>query len=380
MIRKEIIELRKELHRHPELSGQEFETAQRIGHFIEKHHPTTLLQNIGGTGTAAVYTFSESGPTITIRCELDALPIEESNQFAHRSTKEGISHKCGHDGHMAIVAGLVFWIKEQTFNSGKIILLFQPSEENGKGAESVIHDDNFRALETDYIFALHNIPQEPLGTIITMASGFSAEVQSFILSVKGKESHAAEPEKGINPSLAIADLINTLSKMNNNKPHDDDFTVLTPVHINMGQKSYGISPAHGELHYTMRSWATDKMETLKAKVVETIKKSCASHKLEFQLEWLEYFPASRNDVECNNHVIRAAKENNFELTERPYPFKFGEDFGWYAKQYNCAMFGIGAGMETPALHNAQYDFPDEILGTGIAMFTKIIENILTQNT
>ena len=158
----EIKKLRKELHQYPEVSGSESATAQRIKKFIETHHPTTIIDKIGENGLAAVYEFSKSGPSITIRCELDALPIQEENTFSHQSKNKGISHKCGHDGHMAIVAGLIFWIKEQKFKSGKIILLFQPAEETGQGAYQIIEDSRFQKLNTDYIFALHNIPGEPL--------------------------------------------------------------------------------------------------------------------------------------------------------------------------------------------------------------------------
>jgi len=358
---------------YPELSGYEFETAERVRKFIEKYHPTKIVNNIGRTGLAAVYEFSEKGTVIAIRCELDALPIEEVNLFEHRSLNNEVSHKCGHDGHMAIVAGLIFWMKEQAFKSGKIVLLFQPSEENGKGAERVINDEKFQELGIDYIFALHNIPHESLHSIITMDKGFSAEVQSFIVRLKGKESHAAEPENGINPSLGLSDILNALSKLNNADPLDKNFAVLTPVHINVGQKSYGISPANGELHYTIRTWSADKLQALKSDIMTSIKKSCANHKLEFNVE---YFPASENNIECNKYITKAAEENNFQIIKRPYPFKFGEDFGWYSKQYKTAMFGLGAGMNTPALHNSNYDFPEEILETGIDMFKEIIKSVL----
>ena len=371
----QIIALRKELHQNPELSGQEFETARRIRRFIEEHNPTNIIENIGGSGLAVVYDFPLDGPTVTIRCELDALPIQEENEFRHRSTVNGISHKCGHDGHMAIVAGLIFWIKEQTFSSGKIVLLFQPSEENGKGAERIMNDEKFRALQTDYIFALHNIPQQPMNAIITMDFGFSAEVQSFIVTLKGKESHAADPDNGINPSLGIAEILSNLSKLNNNDPLAENFAVLTPVHITMGQKAYGISPADGELHYTIRTWESEKMTILKSKIVEALEAICTSHKLEYDIKWLEYFPTSRNNRESNSHVLRAARQNNFEIIEKSYPFRFGEDFGWFSKEYKTAMFGLGAGMDTPPLHNSFYDFPDEIIETGIDMFKTIIASV-----
>ena len=154
--------LRKELHQYPEVSGKEVNTAKRIKAFIEKHHPTEIIENIGGNGLAVVYEFGKQGKTIVIRCELDALPIEEKNDFEHRSTIKGVSHKCGHDGHMAIVAGLIFWLKEQLFTKGKVVLLFQPAEETGQGAYKVLQDKRFQELKADYVFALHNIPKEPL--------------------------------------------------------------------------------------------------------------------------------------------------------------------------------------------------------------------------
>ena len=378
MINPEIINLRKELHRNPELSSFEYGTAKRIRRFIEKHNPTDILENIGGTGLVAIYKYQKKGKSITIRCELDALPIQEENEFKHQSKKEGISHKCGHDGHMAIVSGLIFWLKNQSFNSGEIILLFQPAEENGKGANRVLKDERFKSLKTDYVFALHNIPKEPLNGIILIDKRFSAEVQSFIVSVKGKKSHASEPENGINPALGLSNIITTLSKLEVVKPEDKNFTLMTPVHINMGQIAYGISPANGELHYTIRTWNRKNMSALRVQINEIIQQICQIHKLQYEIVWLEYFPAAANDIESNNFIEKAAKENNYKISERPYPFKFGEDFGWFSREYKTAMFGLGAGLDTPALHNAAYDFPDEIIETGIAMFKSIISNIMKE--
>lgn len=376
MIHTELLNLRKELHKNPELSSFEFETSNRIRKFVEKHNPSSIIENVGETGLAVIYKYKKKGKSITIRCELDALPIQEDNQFSHQSKTEGVSHKCGHDGHMAIVSGLIFWIKNQSFESGKIILLFQPAEETGKGAYQIIKDKKFKELQTDYYFALHNIPKEPLHSIILIEKGFSAEVQSLIIKVKGKESHAAEPENGINPAVGISDIIRIMSELSVNYPEDENFTVLTPVHINMGQKSYGISPAKGELHYTLRTWSNEKMLILKTQIEAVVKKTCHVHKLEYEVEWLEYFPASNNNITCNNYIEKAAQENKFKIIKRPYPFKFGEDFGWFSKKYKTAMFGLGAGIDTPALHNADYDFPDEIIETGISMFKSIISNIM----
>ncbi|GLU43761.1 amidohydrolase [Muricauda sp. NBRC 101325] len=360
----------------PELSNFEAGTAAIIRKFIAQFHPTKIIDGIGGAGLAAVYEFPRKGKSIVIRCELDALPIMESNQFGHKSTIDGVSHKCGHDGHMAIVASLANWLHHSEIESGKVVLLFQPAEETGEGAERIVNDEIFKALQPDYVFALHNIPKEPLHKIILIESGFSAEVISFVLILKGKESHASEPEHGINPSLCISELVREINTLNVPDPNSLDFAVLTPVHIQVGQKAYGIAPGHGELHYTIRCWNPEKMQSLKSTISKLINEKCELHGLQFELEWLEYFPASQNDKECNGIIKKAAEENGLDIIQRDYPFKFGEDFGWFSKSYKTAMFGLGAGMQTPALHNPDYDFPDALIETGFAMFTSIIKQIL----
>ena len=373
---QKLLALRKTLHRHPELSGAEKHTAQRIFEYLKEHAPTLIITGLGGHGLAAVYAFQNPGKTVVIRCELDALPIHEQNEFPHRSTVEGVAHKCGHDGHMTIVAGLAPWIKAQQFKAGKIVLLFQPSEENGQGAQQVLQDARFSALKPDYVFAPHNIPQAPLNDVIVIDQAFSAEVQSCKIRLQGVEAHAAEPEKGVNPALAMAEIITALATFNLADPMSEHFTVVTPVHLQMGQKAYGISAGQGELHYTVRTWGSEQMNTLQSKIEATISEIATAHRLGHSMDWFEHFPASPNAIDGVRIIRAAAKTNGFTISERPYPFKFGEDFGWFSKQYKTAMFGLGAGTDTPDLHHPAYDFPDALIETGLAMFQSIISSIL----
>ncbi|MBC8219131.1 MAG: amidohydrolase [Proteobacteria bacterium] len=374
---EKIKSLRKELHRHPELSGQEVGTAARIKKFIEEHHHAKIIENIGGNGLAIVHEFSNNGPTIVIRCELDALPIEESNSFEHRSLNNGISHKCGHDGHMAIVAGLVLWLKEQDFKKGKVVLLFQPAEETGTGAQGVLNDERFSALNPNYIFALHNIPGQPLHSIVTLKGKFSSTVQSVAIQLKGKESHSAEPEHGVNPALCIAELIQRFDTLNNADPTKEDFRLCVPIYSSMGVKAYGVSAGFGEIHFTLRTRSVEKMEKLKRDVNDILFATCPKYKLPHTAEWFDYFPAVINDDNCNEIIIETAKANQYDIIEKSTAFKFGEDFGWFSEKYKAAMFGIGAGLQSPALHQANYEFPDEIIETGMNMFKRIIKKILT---
>lgn len=369
--------LRKELHKYPELSGHETETAERIKKFIAENHVAKIIENIGGNGLAVIHEFSSSGPNIVIRCELDALPIEEVNDFEHRSLNDGISHKAGHDGHMAMVAGLVLWLKGQDFKTGKVILLFQPAEETGTGAPDVLNDARFRDLQPDYLFALHNIPGQPLHSIIILDGNFSSTVQSFAVELKGKESHSAEPECGVNPAFCIAELIQRFDALNNNDPAKEDFRLCVPIYSTMGVKSYGISVGYGEIHYTIRTRSEAKMKRLKQDVNSILSEVCPKYNIPHTAKWFDYFPAVVNDGICNQVIMETAKTCEFDIIKKSTAFKFGEDFGWYSQRYKAAMFGLGAGLESPALHQANYDFPDEIIETGMTMFKGIIKRILT---
>lgn len=377
---EELIVLRRYLHQNPELSGQEFKTSKYLQEFIAKFNPTEIISNLANTGFAVVYDFGGKGTTIGIRCELDALPIHEmNNDLPYKSTIDGISHKCGHDGHMAILIGVAQWLSQQQFILGRVILLFQPAEETGAGAYEVMKNTQFSSYEFDYFFSLHNLPKEPLHSIVFNEQGFSAEVQSFIISLKGKESHASEPEYGVNPANSVARIIDAIGAIEVKDVYDHDFKIITPVHINLGQKSYGISPANAELHYTTRAWLPSVMDNLKESIENIVAKECQISGLSYDIKWIEYFPAIINHPDTNKHVLDAVRDNGLQLITKAHPMKFGEDFGWFSKQFKTTMFGLGSGLDSPALHNADYDFPDEIIHTGITMFTSIIENILKEN-
>lgn len=366
---------RKELHQFPELSGQEEETAKRIRKFVGEESNTTIISGLGVHGLAVVYDYSP-GPVIMLRCELDALPIEEVNSFEHRSKRQGISHSCGHDGHMAIMAGMIIWLQEQSFSKGKVVLLFQPAEETGKGAFSVMNDPRFKDLEPDYMFAFHNIPGEPLHKIIIAENNFSPTVQSVAIALQGEKSHASEPEKGNNPARAMAEIILEFSALNHRDISAANFAVLTPIFSAMGTKDYGISAGSGEIHYTIRTGSDENMDQLKMDLQNIISGITEKHGLHYTLNWFDYFPATVNNQVCNDIVKSAVKENDFSIKLQPHAFRFGEDFGWYSRQYKTAMFGIGAGVNCPALHKDTYDFPDEIIGTGLKIFGSIITQIL----
>lgn len=369
-----LTQIRKTLHAHPEVSEYEFETQKRILSYLAETS-TASTQKVGYTGVLATFDSNLPGPTIMIRGDIDALPITEINTFEHKSTSAGVSHKCGHDGHTTILIGLAQLLSQQPITKGKVLLLFQPAEENGMGAAAVLADEEFKKETIDYVFALHNLPGYAMHEVVVKEQEFTGNVKSIILKMTGKTAHAAEPEKGYNPSMAIAEIFNFADTITNNKPEAVDFFLMTPVYATLGDVAYGISAGYGEVHFTIRSWSTDLMAQRSDEILAFMESTCKKHNLQADISFTQVFHSNINHPQAVNFIRKAATQNKLKLTETAYPFRWGEDFGLFTQQYKGAMFGIGAGLTTPALHNPDYDFPDEITETGIGMFYQIILQI-----
>lgn len=370
-----LTQIRKTLHAHPEVSGQEFETQKRILRFLSDE-TKARTKKVGVTGVLAAFEGPLPGPTIMIRGDIDALPITEINTFEYKSLSKGVSHKCGHDGHTTILLGLAALLSEQEISHGKVHLLFQPAEENGMGAEAVLNDEEFKNKSIDYVFALHNLPGYKPSEIVVKENEFTGNVKSILLKMTGKTAHAAEPEKGFNPSMAISEILAFADRITYNEPTESDFFLMTPVYATLGDLAYGISAGYGELHFTIRSWRTNLMAQRSDEIVAFMNETCKKHHLKGDVSWTQVFHSNINHPEAIDHIRKAAVHNSFQLTEREYPFKWGEDFGLFTQKYKGAMFGLGAGISTPALHNPDYDYPDEITKAGIRMFYTIINQIL----
>lgn len=373
---KEAIELRRYLHTNPELSCEEEQSSDYLKDLIRKNCDFHQLVEFENFGFAVIFEGSHVGKSVLIRADFDALPIQEVNDFAHKSTKPGISHKCGHDGHAAILYALSRKYSEEKPEKGKVILLFQPAEENGEGAKGIVNDPKFDEIKADYAVALHNMPGYPKHSIISRKGSFTAAANSLIIKLNGKTSHAAEPELGINPAAAMSQI--TLDILSANRPdlNADDFKIATPIYSLMGEKAYGVSAGYGELHFTLRAWNNDVMDSFDEECRAIALKNARNYGLEVEFSWTQSFYANVNNERVVDAINASAKRLELEIIERATPFKWGEDFGLFTERFSGAMFGIGAGEDNPALHNPDYDFPDEIIETGVNMFFNTTKNLL----
>ncbi len=373
-----IVKLRHELHQHPEVSNDELKTSERIENFIRLFHPDEIL-TLGKTGKAFVFKGKEPGSTTVFRAELDALPIQEISSLPYASVNQQVAHMCGHDGHMAILAGLAQKIASHPPKYGKVVLLFQPAEEVEQGARDVVENPLFKELTPDYFFALHNIPGVEKHHIVMKSGSFSAASKGMTIRLFGKTSHAAEPENGISPANAISLIIQQLNALVKDPRLFSDLTLLTIIHIRLGEIAFGTSPGYAEMQVTLRSFENQDMELLTSRSEKIIRDISLVEKLKCEISYSEEFPASVNDSLCMGYVEASAIQNKLTIQNMEKPFKWSEDFGYYSQQYKSCLFGLGSGVSQPPLHNPDYDFPDDILDTGINIFYGVYEQINLYN-
>lgn len=375
---EELVSLRHFLHQHPEVSGYEEETAKKIKSFIDQYSPDLVEEQVGGHGLLFVFNGHEPGKTVTIRAELDALPIQEINDFAHKSLIPGASHKCGHDGHMTILASIASYLSQNRPKTGRVILLFQPAEETGEGAQWMMQDAKMAKYNSDYIFALHNLPGLPLGKIVTRPGTFAAASKGVILELKGKTSHAAEPENGVSPALAMSEIITEWSALNHTTLQLPGLAFITVVHAQLGGASFGITPGSAKVMATFRAYRDEDLKNMEESAFLKARKIASKSNLEVKFSETEVFASTLNDKEAFEYIKKAAEINEYSFEECQDPNRWSEDFGVFTQQFKGAMFGIGAGEHLPDLHNPDYDFPNALIPMGSNMFVAIINQILNK--
>ncbi|NVK32425.1 MAG: amidohydrolase [Gammaproteobacteria bacterium] len=372
----DLIALRHELHRHPEVSGFEAQTAGRIARQLRELSPDHLIEGLGGHGIAAVFEGPKSGPTVLLRCELDALPIVERAAVPYRSQRLGVAHLCGHDGHMAIMVGVAERLTLEPPRAGRVVLLFQPAEETGAGARAVIADQRFQAIKPDYAFAIHNMPTMAVGEYAITDGLMNCASCGVDILLAGREAHAATPETGASPAALIGELIAYFSEFNRGEcAADVGFSRATVTHIQMGMPTFGIAPGQARLCVTLRTSSTDALNIALADVMRMITLRAQQHGLETEISTSDRFDAVLNDAEAVALIDASAKQVGLQMGEFELPMRASEDFGTFSGYAKTALILLGAGKAHPMIHDPMYDFPDALIPKGVALFSHVIEQL-----
>lgn len=367
--------IRRQLHQNPELSGQEKATARTIEAALDAFHPAKIIRSVGGHGILAEFFFSESGPTVLFRADMDAVAVQEPGDLVpYGSLNPGVAHKCGHDGHTTILLRLAQLLHEKPLTRGRVLLLFQPAEENGSGSSAVLADLVLQQYDIQQVFALHNIPGIKESTVLCRPGSFTCAVISASITLTGQPSHAAEPGKGISPVPATLKITEKILDWNCYDITREDYFLATIVEIHVGEEAYGVAAGNSIIRVTLRAKTNRQLLEHMQQLEKLVTEECSHTRgLVHQLSWVEPFPACENDYRSADMVKTATLASGMEYTEIPVPFSWGEDFGLFTQKYKGAMFGLGAGEQCPPLHSPLYDFPDSLIETGANLFRTIAE-------
>lgn len=348
-------EIRHQLHEHPQTAGNEQFAHDTIVNHLQGLHPDKVYTHVGGYGVIAVWGKDPQAPTVAFRADNDALPI---------------GHRCGHDGHTTILLRLAELIDEHvsTYQRINILLLWQPAEETGTGSRAVLDTGILQQYNIQAFYALHNLPGYPLGTVVLCPRTFAAASTGVVYRLDGRETHASTPELGINPGMAIAEIINRFNGFNG---RDGEFRQSTLICVHIGQPAFGTSAGHGEVMFTLRAFTNDEMERLIHDANSAVDEIAARHKLTVSRTLVEPFRATENNGDCVEAIEKAAEDVPLRVRYQMEPNRWSEDFAEYLLEFKGAMFGIGSGETHAELHHPDYDFPDDLIEPAAQLFFRL---------
>lgn len=375
-----VIQWRRYFHRHPELSFEEFDTADFIAdRLVEMGYE--IQRNIGGTGIAAVCDTGRLGPVIAFRADMDALPIFEETGLTFESENAGMMHACGHDCHMAILLGTaqaVLEMKEQL--CGKIKFIFQPGEEANGGARCVIHDGALKNPDVSAIFALHMMPNLPTGTIGIKSGHLSATDDEFVIKIHGVSAHSSEPETGINAIMIAAHVITAMDSVLSNNVNPFNAATFSVCQIKGGE-AINVIPEQVEMKGMIRCIESSDKEIIRKKIEKIVSYTAEAFGGSGEIDFIPGFPAVNNDEKLTETVIEAAekmldKPENICMIQRPH--MGSEDFAYYQEAIPGVMFMLGCANEdsvTGTLHSCELNINEAALLVGTRMFCGIAARI-----
>lgn len=254
--------------------------------------------------------------------------------------------------------------------------MFQPAEEDGSGARAVVSDPAFKGIQPDWAFAIHVEPGRPFGYVATCPGLINCASMGLRISLFGKTAHAADPGDGLSPARAIARLIPALEALGKDGPLDDDFRLVTITHVRVGEPTFGVAPGEAEIYATLRTAGDAKMQGLEAAARNLASSVAREAGLRAAFDIHDNFAASINDPDAYNVAATAMESLGVPHGDTGVPMRASEDFGVFGWNAKAAMLCLGPGEEYPALHNPDYDFPDDLIPIGSAIFERIARNLL----
>ncbi|WP_149539228.1 M20 aminoacylase family protein [Siccirubricoccus phaeus] len=375
----EMTEWRQDFHRHPELGFQEKRTsdivaAKLAGWGIEVH------RGLATTGLVGVLRNGESGRSIGLRADMDCLPMEEQNGFAHRSTIPGRMHGCGHDGHTATLLGAAKYLAETRNFDGTVVFIFQPAEEGGGGARVMVEEGLFARFPCDSVYGIHNDPSLPLGEAAAVPGVILAASDRVEITVRGVGGHAARPHVTVDPVLVGAQIVVALQAVVARRTDPLDSAVISMTNFHAGS-AVNVIPESAVLKGSIRTLQSATRDLMEKLITQVAQSTAAAHEAVAEVKYVRNYPPTVNHAAETARAALAAGKVLGEsrvLRQRP-PVMGAEDFSYMLLERPGAFVKIGQrGAEKGGVpvHHPLYDFNDDALPIGASFFATLVEQEL----
>ncbi len=375
-----LVEIRRNIHMHPELMFEEVETSKLVSTWLEKFG-LEVKRGWAKTGVSGFLRGGKEGRTVAIRADMDALPLEEATQLPYASQIKGKMHACGHDAHVTILLGVAKFfspIREQV--KGNIKWIFQPAEEGGGGGRVMVEEGILENPKVDVIFGAHVFPDLPMGKVGIHEREGLAATDRFRIKILGKGGHGAYPHLSRDPILAAGHLITQVHSIVSRNVSPLDRAVVSIGRVN-GGTAFNIIPDEVELWGTVRSLSPQVRERLKNRLEQTAQGVASSFDLDYQYEFEHGYPALVNDPQMSHLVAascaRGIGEENVEFIN---PSMGGEDFAYYLQKVPGSFFRLGCRNEQKGIihpfHSSRFNIDEDVLPFGVEMFVRIIDQYL----
>ena len=375
-----LVEWRHLLHRSPEFGFDEVFTSNFIADKLESFG-VKVVRGIGKTGVLGILRKGGGLNSIGLRADMDALKIQEQNEFAYRSQYDGMMHACGHDGHSAMLLGAAEYLADRVTFSGTVYFIFQPAEEHGKGARAMINDGLFSDYNIDAVYGLHNLPGLPAGTFAIRPGSIMASESSFHIQLRGKGGHAAMPYMTVDIMLVASQIVVALQSIVSRNLNVLSKPAVVSVTEFLTDGTVNVLPSKISLKGDCRCFSDETLQHLEASMERVVAGLCASAGAEYTFDFETVFPATVNHTEQTSVAIQVAEQvfGRGKVNGNCDRFTISEDFANMLEVRPGCYGLIGNGGEEGsgcALHNPQYDFNDEILVEGVKYWVKLAETVL----
>ncbi|MFZ6818852.1 M20 aminoacylase family protein [Undibacterium sp. Ji22W] len=386
---QEIQAIRRDIHAHPELCFEEFRTAELVAKKLEEWG-IPIIQGLAGTGVVGVIKRGNSPKALGLRADMDALPMQEINQFSHTSQSAGKMHACGHDGHTAMLLGAARYLSQAKDFDGTVYLIFQPAEEGGGGARRMIEEGLFQQCPMDAVFGMHNWPGLAVGEFGVKTGGMMASSNEFEVTVRGKGAHAAQPQKGIDPVMIAVQIAQSWQTIISRNVNPLEPAVLSLTQIHSGSAT-NVIPDDAKLIGTVRTFSTEVLDLIESRMEKIARSTASAFDAEIEFEFKRNYPPLINHENETQFAIEVMRDlvGKARVDAEVEATMGAEDFAYMLQaKPGCYVFlgngdgqhrSFGHGLGPCNLHNPSYDFNDDLLPIGASYWVRLAQAYLPCN-